>query len=171
MKITNQHLKQLIKEELDSYLKDLNQARVKSFQTGLDRTKRQEDYKEEPAKELSRLYKLKTHTEEKIKKHNDFIDNRLKQLEKEHANRIEYLSISPEEREEHLNIIYNEPHRYDKNEWEQKMYKDSQAQALKEKGPKTTDEDIEKSRKRLSTLEQLLQSIIQDIDALRKKTL
>ena len=78
MKITSQQLKQLIKEGLDSYLKNLNIARAKSFQKGFDRTKRQEDYKfqqaEETAKELTGLYFLKTKIEEKIKKNNDFID-------------------------------------------------------------------------------------------------
>lgn len=173
MKITNQQLKQIIKEELDSYLKDLNQARAKSFQKGFDRTKRQEDYKqqqiEETAKELARLYKLKRNTEEKIENHINFINSRMKQYMKDHASRIAYLSISPEEHEQHLNIIYNEPHRYDKNTWEKMLYKDRQAQGLKEKGPRTTDEDIEKSQERLSILQPLLQSITQDIDTLHKK--
>ena len=176
MKITSQQLKKLIKEELDSYLKDLNQARARSFQTGFDRTKRQEDYKEqqveETAKELTRLYNLKRDTEEKIENHINFINRRINQYAEDHASQIAYLSISPEESQEHLNIIYNEPHRYTtgyKSSWEDKMYKDSQAQGLKERGPRTTDEDIEKSQKRLSILQPLLQSITQDIDTLHKK--
>tara|TARA_Y100000592_G_scaffold54173_1_gene85411 strand:+ start:862 stop:1437 length:576 start_codon:yes stop_codon:yes gene_type:complete len=127
MKITSQQIKQIIKEELDSYLKNLNQARAKSFEAGMAKEIEIDNALTNNAdliaQSISRLMPL---IEER-----DKIIGKIRGIKKRlYESRWDDRPTDPDEL--HMWRIYNEPERYTKRDRDDYYYRKNRRDAIQQ---------------------------------------